>query len=179
MARSSRSLSVARESVSIEGLDEVVRRLKALGAEASKRGGPVRKAVRAGAMVIVKEAQANIRRIVAEPNKSGDNTTTGLMAKSIKPFRAKARRNGLKGETFTIRAPGSARYPDSKRNPGGDAVQKIANILEYGGTHNGVRRQAHPWMRPAFHSKKGEAVKVMTDTVLREIDKLEKKLGRT
>ena len=168
---------MARETVTIEGLDDVLRRLRALGAEASKRGGPVRAAVRKGAMVIVKEAQANIRKIVAEPNKSGDNKTTGLMAKSIKPFRAKSRRDGVKGETFSIRAPASARYPDSKRNPGGDAVQKIANILEYGGTHNGIRRTPHPWMRPAFHAKKDEAVQVMTDEVLKGIEKLERKLA--
>lgn len=168
-----------KQSVEITGLDAVLRRLRALGPEASKRGGPVRAAVRKGAMVIVKEAQANIRKIVAEPNKSGDNKSMGLMAKSIKPFRAKARRDGKKGETFSIRAPASARYPDSKRNPGGDAVQKIANILEYGGTHNGVRRQAHPWMRPAFHAKKQEAVKVMTDELVKGIDKLEKKLSKS
>jgi hypothetical protein len=170
---------MARETVTIEGLDDVLRRLKALGAEASKRGGPVRKAVLAGAKVVAKEARANIERIVSEQNKSGDNSTSGLMAKSIKPLRGKANRNGLKGETYTLRAPAAARYPDSERNPGGDAVQKIANILEYGGTHNGVRRDAHPWMRPAFHAKKGEAVTVMQATILKEIEKLEKKLSRT
>ncbi len=175
----SRYKLVARETVTIEGLDDVLRRLKALGAEASKRGGPVRAAVRKGAMVIVKEAHLNIQKIVAEPNKSGDNKTMGLMAKSMKPFRSKKKRGGEKGETFSIRAPSNARYPDSKRNPGGDAIQKIANILEYGGTHDGVKREAHPWMRPAFHSKRGEAVKVMTEELLKGIDKLEKKLSKT
>lgn len=169
---------MARETVRIEGLEDVLKRLKALGFEAQKNGGPVAKAVRAGGWVIAKEARANIARIVAEANKSGDNATSGLMVKSIKPIRSKAHRRGLKGETFTLRAPSAKRYPDSKRNPGGDAVQKIANILEYGGTHNGVRRDAHPWMRPAFHAKRDEAVKIMTVTVLKEIDKLEKKLAR-
>lgn len=169
---------MARETVSIEGLDKVLDRLKALGQEASVRGGPARKAVRAGAMVILKEARTNIRRIVAEPNKSGADVSSGLMEKSIRPIRAKANRRGLKGETFTLKAPARARYPEGSR-ANGDAVQKIANILEYGGTHNGVRRQAHPWMRPAFLSKKDEAVRVITSTILKEIDKLEKKLGRT
>ena len=168
---------MARESVRIEGLDDVLRRLKALGVEAQKAGGPVAKSVRAAGWVVAKEARKNIERIVAEQNKSGDNSTSGLMAKSIKPIRNKANRSGLKGETFSIRAPARARYPDSKRNPGGDAVQKIANILEYGGTHNGVRRAAHPWMRPAFHSKREEAAKVMTTTILKEIEKIERKLG--
>ena len=168
---------MARETVQITGLDDVLRRLKELGPAASARGGPVRAAVRKSAMVIVKEANKNIARIVAEPNKSGDNKSMGPMAKSMKPFRMKAKRGGQKGETFTIRAPASARYPDSKRNPGGDAIQKIANILEYGGTHNGVRRDAHPWMRPAFHAKRDEAVRVMTDELLKGIAKLEKKLA--
>lgn len=164
------SMSVAVETVRIEGLDAVLRRLKALGPEASKRGGPVRAAVRKGAMVIVKEAQANIRRIVAEPNASGEDESTGILEKSIKPFRAKAKA-GEKGETYIVTAKRGVKYPSD----GGKPVTATINgqRLEYGTS----RRRPMPWMRPAFHAKGGEAVKVMKDETLRGIERLERKLA--
>lgn len=164
---------MARESVRIEGLDAVLRRLKALGLEASKRGGPVRKAVRAGAVVIQKEAQANVRRIVATPNIGGVDYSTGLLEKSIKPQRAKANRNGLKGETFLVTVPRRARYPITKKTPSGIGVATVGKMLEYGTP----KRQPMPWMRPAFHAKKAEAVQVMQKTLLADVARLEKKVS--
>lgn len=164
---------MARETVQITGLDEVVRRLKALGTEASKRGGPVRAAVRKGAVVVQKEMQANVRRIVAAPNIGGGDESTGLLEKSIKPLRAKARRDGVKGETFILTVPKRARYPINSRTPTGIGVATVGKMLEYGTP----KRQPMPWARPAFHAKKGEAAKVMTDEVLKGIEKLERKLG--
>lgn len=165
---------MARETVTITGLDDVLRRLKALGAEASKRGGPVRAAVRKGAVVIQKEAQANVRRIVATPNIGGGDESTGLLEKSIKPLRAKARRDGVKGETFIVTVPKRARYPVDKRTPSGIGVATVGKMLEYGTPKRGPM----PWMRPAFHAKKAEAAKVMSDAVLRGIEQLERKLAR-
>lgn len=164
---------MARESVQITGLDDVVRRLKALGAEASKRGGPVRAAVRKGAVVIQKEMQANVRRIVATPNIGGGDESTGLLEKSIKPLRAKARRDGVKGETFIVTVPKRARYPVDKRTPSGIGVATVGKMLEYGTP----KRRPMPWARPAFHAKKGEAVREMTDELLKGIDKLERKVA--
>lgn len=166
---------MARETVTIEGLDDVLRRLRALGPEASKRGGPVRAAVRKGAVVIANEAKANVRRIVATPNMGGGDVSTGLLEKSIKPLRAKARRDGVKGETFIVTVPKRARYPISKRTPSGIGVATVGKMLEYGTS----KRQPMPWMRPAFHAKKDEAAKVMADEVLKGIERLEKKLART
>lgn len=166
---------MARETVTIEGLDDVLRRLRALGAEASKRGGPVRAAVRKGAVVIQKEAQANVLRIVATPNIGGGDVSTGLLEKSIKPIRMKAMRGGERGESFLVTVPRRARYPISKRTPSGIGVATVGKMLEYGTS----KRQPMPWMRPAFHAKKDEAAKVMADEVLNGIEKLEKKLART
>lgn len=166
---------MARETVTIDGLDDVLRRLRALGAEASKRGGPVRAAVRKGAVVIQKEAQANVRRIVATPNIGGGDVSTGLLEKSIKPIRMKAKRGGEKGESFLVTVPRRARYPISKRTPSGIGVATVGKMLEYGTS----KRQPMPWMRPAFHAKKDEAARVMADEVLNGIEKLEKKLART
>lgn len=165
---------MARESVSIEGLDDVLRRLRALGAEASKRGGPVRAAVRKGAVVIQKEMQAGVQRIIATPNKGGGDESTGLLLKSIKPMRAKARRDGTKGETYIVGPAKRARYPVDTRTPSGIGVATVGKMLEYGTP----KRQPMPFARPAFHAKKGEAVQVMTDEVLKGIEKLERKLAR-
>ena len=49
----------------------------------------------------------------------------------------------------------------------------VGRMLEYGT----AKRRPHRWMGPAFHAKKGEAVQVMTDDVLKGIEALEKKLG--
>ena len=152
----------------------MLRRLKALGPEASKRGGPVRAAVRKAAVVIQKEAQANVRRIIADPNKGGGDVSTGMMEKSIKPMRAKAPQK-YNGETFFVTVARSARYPVSTKTPSGIGVKTSAQMLEYGTS----KRQPMPWMRPAFHSKKDEAVKVMTDELVKGIAKLEKKLSKS
>lgn len=165
---------MARESVRIEGLDDVLRRLKALGPEASKRGGPVRAAVRKAAVVIQKAAQANVRRIVATPNIGGSDVSTGMLEKSIKPMRAKAARQ-YKGETFFVTVARAARYPVSTRTPSGIGVKTSAQMLEYGTS----KRQPMPWMRPAFHAKKNEAVTVMTDELVKGIARLERKLAKS
>lgn len=167
---------MARETVQITGLDDVMRRLRALGAEASKRGGPVRAGVRAGAMVIVKEAQVNVQRVIDTPNLGGMPTkSTGLLKKSIKTFRAKARRGGERGETFIVTVKRGAKYSDERIKGKLKTATVIGQRLEYGTS----KMQPHPWMRPAFHAKKQEAVQVMKEKTLAGIEKLEKKLSRT
>jgi HK97 gp10 family phage protein len=163
---------MARESVRIEGLDTLLRRLKALGPAASKRGGPVRAAVRKGAVVIQKAAVANVERIVAEPNVGGDNDSTGLLAKSIKPMRAKSPRQ-YKGETYFVTVPRRARYPIDTRTPTGIAVATVGKMLEYGTS----KRQPMPWMGPAFNAKKGEAADVMAAELEKGIARLERKVA--
>lgn len=171
---------MARESVSIEGLDAVLRRLKALGPEASKRGGPVRAAVRKAAVVIQREAQANVRRIVADPNIGGSDVSTGMLEKSIKPMRAKAPQK-YKGETYFVTVPKRARYPISTKTPTGIGVATVGRILEYHEhkSAHGTKHPPKPWMRPAFHAKKQEAVTVMTDELVKGIARLERKLAKS
>lgn len=166
---------MARETVTIEGLDDVLRRLKALGAEASKRGGPVRAAVRKAAVVIVKEAQANVRKIVAEPNVTEGDPSTGLLEKSIAPFRSKPQA-GERGETFVVTVKRGAKYSDERIRGKLKTARVTGQRLEYG---TGQTPEPKPWLRPAFHAKKNEAAIVMRDEVLKGIEKLEKKLSRT
>lgn len=161
---------MARETVRIEGLDTVLRRLKALGPAASKRGGPVRAAVRKAGNVIKKQMVANIERIVAEPNVGGDDESTGLMAKSVKVVRAKAPKK-YKGETAFVLIPKRIRYPIGTKTPSGIGVARVGQILEY---HTSVKNPGTKWARPAFHAKKEEAAQTMATEVEKGIAKLEK-----
>lgn len=165
---------MARETVTLTGLDDVLRRLKALGPEASKRGGPVRAAVRKAAVVIQKEAQANVRKIIAQPNKAASDPSTGLLEKSIAPFRAKAR-PGENGETFVVTVKRGAKYSDERIRGKLKTARIVGQRLEYGTS----KVQPMPWMRPAFHAKKDEAVKVMTDELVKGIARLERKLAKS
>lgn len=165
---------MARETVTIEGLDDVLRRLRALGPEASKRGGPVRAAVRKGAVVIANEAKANVRRIVATPNIGGSDVSTGMLEKSIKPIRAKTPER-YRGETYFVTVPKRARYAITPKTPTGIGVATVGKMLEYGTS----KRKPMQWARPAFHAKKQEAVTVMTDELVKGIARLERKLAKS
>lgn len=163
-----------RETVRIEGLDQVLDRLRRLGPEASKRGGPVRVAVRKAALVIVNQAKANVRQITETPNVGGRDDSTGLMEQSIRPIRGRPNRGGVKGETYLVTIPRRVRYPVDKRTPTGVGVATVGRMLEYGTS----KRRPMPWMGPAFHTKKAEAVQVMTDEVVKGIARIERRLAR-
>lgn len=165
---------MAASTATIEGLDTLLRRLKALGPEASKRGGPVRAAVRKGAVVIQKEMQANVRKIVDTPNIGGFDYSTGILEKSIRPIRARPH-GKLRGETFYVFVPKRAKYAIKAR---GETVRSVATVgkwLEYGTS----KRRPMPWARPAFHAKQGEAAEVIASELEKGIAKLERKVAQT
>lgn len=165
---------MARETVRIEGLSTLQRRLMAFPKEMSVRGGPVRKGVRAGAVVIQKQAQANIDRIVKTPNIGGVDYSTGVLKKGVKVVRAKAPKK-YNGETAFVMIPRRAKYPVSKNQPRGQPVRLIGAMLEYGTS----KRRPMPWMAPAFHSKKQEAMRVMVDELRKGIEAVERKIARS
>lgn len=165
---------MARETVTIEGLDSLLRRLKAFPKEMSARGGPVRAGVRKAAVVIQKAMQANVKRIVDAPNIGGADVSSGLLEKSIKPMRAKAPEK-YKGETFFVTIARRARYPITAKTPTGVGVATVGKMLEYGTS----KRKPMPWARPAFHAKKEEAARVMIAETEKGVAKIEKKLAAT
>lgn len=170
---------MARESVQIEGLGALLRRLQAFPKEMSAKGGPVRAGVRKGAMVIVKEMQANVQQIIATPNIGGNDYSTGLLQKSIKPVRAKAPKQ-YKGETFFVMIPRRARYPVTQKTPTGMPVVRIGQFLEYGNSGGaGINVPETRWARRAFAAKKQEAARVMIAETEKGISKIEKKLAAT
>ena len=165
---------MANEAFKIEGLDGVLKSLQDLPKEISqKRGGPVRAALRKGANVIRAQAQANVRHITATPNVGGGDYSTGLLAKSIKVVKGRAHKT-LNGERMFVLVPKRARYPISKRTPTGMPVVMVGRMLEYGTKRN----PAHPWMGPAFHAKKNEAVDVTITELKKGIDKAVEALSR-
>ena len=162
-----------RESMRVEGLEGVLDALRKLPPEiVSKNGGPVRSALRKAAVVIQKQAQANVQAIIDSPNAGGLPTeSTGLLKANIVAQRVKPPR-GTKGERFMIRArkkvyPGNGKW--KKRT-----TAQIGALLEYGTE----KRAPMPWMRSAFDTKKAEAVDTFTREIRQRIDAIIRKLSR-
>ena len=146
---------MAVETIRIEGLTGVLEALKSLPPEiVSKRGGPVRSALRKAAVVLRDQAQANVRRIIAESNGEDDNRSTGLLLKSIYVKRSRVAR-GKNGEAFVVGIKRGQKYPQERqaRREVVTAVQ-VGRLLEYATE----KRRAHPWLRPAFDAKKNAAL---------------------
>lgn len=142
-------------NVEIRGLTGVLDALKSLPPEiVSKRGGPVRASLRAAANVLRDQAKANVARIIAEPNKDGDNRSIGLLYKSIQTKRSKMK-PGVRGEAFVVGIRRGQKYPASRqaRKEVVTAVQ-VGRLLEY----ETERRKPKPWLRPAFDAKGSAAL---------------------
>lgn len=157
--------------VEISGLDNVLATLNKLPKEVvSKRGGIVRQALFAGGRVLRKEASKNLLKATSSAGKMGISYGTGLTAKNI-VMRRKNMPNNEKGERALL----TVAY---KPHPGYDSrfrnkpikFNDIAFMLEYGSSD----QPAEPWLRPAFHAKKDEAMKKMQEDLAKKIDKLAK-----
>lgn len=155
----------------LSGLDGVLDTLKSLPAEVvSKRGGPVRAALRKGAVVIHKQALANLQaQLTNEPRYS-----TGLLLKNVVVTRGKEP-VGSKGERYLVRVRRKVYPGKSGSSHGGLAVTTLAaaNLLEYGSS----KQPAEPWIRPAFHAKAVQAIKTVETELLRSIDRIVRKLA--
>ena len=158
-------------TLKLEGLDGVLDMLKQLPPEVvSKRGGPARAALRKGAVVILKQEQANLQAVTANATSSEQRESTGLLLKNLVVTRGKAPHDG-KGERFLVRVRRKA-YP----RKGGKAVTTLqtANLLEYGSE----KQPAEPWIRPAFATKAEEAIRTVEREMVRGIDRIVKKLAK-
>lgn len=160
------------EAVRIIGLDGVVKTLRELGPAASKRGGPVRNALRKAAKPLQEQVVANINAIVAEPNVDGlPSKSTGLLAKNIVIARGKAPSGG-NGETVRVRVR-SKPYPP-ERGVKRVTTAQVSRLLE-GGSE---KMRAHPHWRPAFEARKRDALAVFETELPKSIAALAKKLAR-
>jgi HK97 gp10 family phage protein len=156
--------------VKIEGLNGLLETLKKLPPEVvSKRGGPVKKALRKGALVILKQAKQNLQ-VATQSSDPEKAYSTGLLLKNLIASRGKPP-VGQKGERYLIRVRRKAYPRAGKRTV---TTTKTGSFLEYGS----VKQPAEPWLRPAASAKAQEAMDTIHRELVKEIDKVQKKLAQ-
>jgi len=154
----------------LSGLDGVLDTLKQLPPEVvSKRGGPVKAALRKGALVILKAEKANLRAATANANDEGKRESTGLLLKNLIASRGKAPTSG-KGERYLIRV-----RRKTYTRAGGKPVTTLqtAQLLEYGSS----QQPAEPWIRPAFAANARLAIETIERETVRAVELVAAKLG--
>lgn len=158
---------MAETTFKLTGVDNVLRLLQSLPADVvSKRGGPVKTALRKGANVIAKQMRANLIAATA-----GDEST-GLLLKNLIVSRGKPPSSG-KGERYLIRF---RRKSYAGRKGKTVTTLKTAHLLEYGSS----KQPAEPFIRPAFTSRAREAIETVERELVAAVDALAKKhLGGT
>lgn len=164
---------MAIESFRVEGLKGVLDTLQMLPPElVSKGGGPVRAALRKAAVIIQKQAQANVQAIIDQPNANGlPAESTGMLMKNLVVQRIKPPA-GQRGERFMVRVRKKKYEGNADWKP--RTTAQIGALLEYGTE----RRAAMPWMRPAFEARRVEAVQVFERELPAAIARIVRKLAR-
>lgn len=154
----------------VEGLAELLRTLEALPREiVSVKGGPVRVGLRAAGKVWQRAAQANIDRIVAEPNKDGrPSVSTGTLKKTVIVSRDPNPQRSGANERVLVRL----RRKD--RAPNGASVHAYGGMLEFGNE----QVPAKSWLRPVVPEKSSEALSVFINESRKAIERAVKKARR-
>lgn len=154
----------------LSGLDGVLALLKSLPPEVvSKRGGPVRQALRKGAVVIQKAAKQNLTSVTANASDEGKHFSTGFLQKNVVVTRGKEP-TGTKGERYLVRV----LRKSYKRKGQTVTTLKTGQLLEYGSS----QQPAEPWLRPAFESKATQAIETTVSELNKSIDRIVKKLSK-
>jgi HK97 gp10 family phage protein len=157
----------------VTGIDGVLDLLKKLPPEVvSKRGGPVRAALRKGALVIQQQEKANLQAVLNGTNDEGERLSTGLLMDNIIVSRGKAPTGG-KGERFLVRVKRKV-YPRPNNEGGDTTTLKIARLKEYGSS----KQPAKSFIRTAAAMKAQEAVNVTTTELVKRLNAIVKKLAR-
>jgi HK97 gp10 family phage protein len=156
--------------IKVEGLKELQEALKALPAEIQKR--PLRSAVSAGAKVIVDEAK-----------RRAPQGETGNLRKALYRYRSRSQ-SGTGKETFLVGVrKGKKQYADTAKNRRLSRVGKKYTVegeafywrfLEFGTS----KMAARPFLRPAFESKKMEALDTIKKKLAEAIDRTAKRLKK-
>lgn len=179
----------------VEGLAELLRTLQALPKEiVSVKGGPVRVGLRKAGQVWQRAAQANIDRIVAEPNKDGrPSVSSGTLKRAVIVSRDPNPQRSGANERVLVKL----RRKD--RAPNGQTVHAYGGSLEFGsirahddqGKRFRTARQRlkylefgtetvapKPWLRPVVPEKSSEALSVFISETRKAIDRAVKKARR-
>lgn len=156
-------------TIALTGLDGVLRTLEQLPPEVvSKSGGPVKRALRKGARVLLQEAALNLAR--ATDNLSTDSEeNTGLLLSALVATRGKAPTGG-NGERYLVRV---KRLNYQRPGPATTTLAS-ANLLEYGSE----KQPAEPWLRPAFAAKAVTAIQTVEKELVADLDRVVRRLAR-
>jgi hypothetical protein len=130
----------------------------------------VRAALRKGAVVLFKQARANLQASIASKADQDTRVSTGLLIKNLVITRGKAPSNG-NGERVLVRVRRKS-YP----REGGEVVTtlKSAQLLEYGSS----QQPAEPWLRPAFNARAREAIATVEAETIKGINRAVKKMQK-
>lgn len=147
----------------VTGLDNVLSALHSLPPEiVSKRGGPVKTALRKAALVLRKEVAKNLIENVSDE-------ATGLLASSLIATRGKMPA-GERGEKYVVRF---KRLKYRRSSCEEVTTRKSGHLLEYGS----VKQRPQPYIRPAAKTKAQEAVNVFSKEINKAIEKITKNLN--
>jgi HK97 gp10 family phage protein len=159
-----------KTSVRIEGLDRLRRIFRELPEALQEK--ELGNAVSKGAAVIGREAQ----RLAPELKTDDPRRTKGLLRRMIRWTRG-VRRSSEAAAFVSVRRPGKKAVAKAKR--GGSTGSHIDpwywKLIEFGTS----RMKAIPFLRPAYESKKMEAVETIKNELAIGIDKQAKRLART
>ncbi len=157
----------------LTGADGVLALLESLPPEVvSKRGGPVKSALRKGALVILNAEKANLQTVMGHMVDGEQIESTGLLLKNLVVKRGKPPTGG-KGERY-ITTVKRAIYPGRKgKRP--VTTRENAARLEYGTSDQ--RQPAEPWIRPAGLARAQQALDTVTRELVKGIDRVVKKLA--
>jgi len=152
----------------LRGLDDVLAKLKALPPEiASKRGGPVKAALRKGAVVVQREAQANVRRVTQNTEEAGYASTKTLEKAIVVRRDPNPQRSGA-NERYRV-------LISRKRYEGRDTkAVATGRYLEIGTEH----QKAEPWMTPAYMSSREKALSTVEQELIKGVNRAIAKVSK-
>jgi len=157
--------------MNLQGWAGMYELLRSLPSEVvSKRGGPVKAALRKGANVILKAEKANLRAVMGHQVDGEKQASTGLLLKNLVTRRGKAPASG-NGERYIV---GPKRKTYQRKGGKPVTTLKTAQILEY----SSQKQPAEPFIRPAFNAKAAEATRTVESELIKSVDKIVAKLAQ-
>lgn len=163
---------MADSAFKLTGADAVIGLLNKLPAEVvSKRGGPVRRALRKGGKIILDEE-------VRQLKESLDPDASGLLAENVVLTRGKAPNDG-KGERYLVRIKRKV-YPNRGRiKVRGGKLQitttlQTAQLKEWGSE----KQQAEPFIVPTVKAKGRAAIDAATKALVSDLNRIVKRLAK-
>jgi HK97 gp10 family phage protein len=156
----------------VRGIEDVLKTLQSMPPEVvSKRGGPVKSALRKAALVILKQERINLQAVISNATATGKKESTGLLLKSLVVTRGKAPTGG-NGERYLVRFKRKTYPRDGKAKGKAVTTLQTAQLLEYGSSE----QPAEPFIRPAFEAKAQEAIRTAQTELLAGVERIAKKL---